>query len=223
MKAIEAYQEFLIKVNKNDTNSSVNISKAEFVILYNAQRIFWLMDKIASRQSDIDIHELENLLPKDIPLVKVKDDSNSTHFKLPDNYFKYDSSYSIATKGKCTNRPIVNWLVKPRNVSVLLRDTNNNPSFEYEETICILSEGSLVVFKDDFKINECFLTYYKTPKAIDLAGSITETGMTVDIDPDDLNLEQIQEILNRCALEVVRNYENVEGYQLAQQRIQTEK
>jgi len=35
MKAIEAYQKLLLKVNKNDTNSSINISKAEFVLIFN--------------------------------------------------------------------------------------------------------------------------------------------------------------------------------------------
>jgi len=46
--------------------------------------------------------------------------------------------------------------------------------------------------------------------------------MTSDVDPIELNNEQIEEILNRCALEIVRNYENTEGFQLAQQRINTE-
>lgn len=222
MKAIEAYQKLLLKINKNDTNSSINISKAEFVLIFNEQKRRWLTEKVKTDQPTIKIADLGNLLVINKPLNKIKDDANSVYFEIPLNFHTFDSSYSLASKGKCKDRPLTNWLVKSRNIPVLLQDTNNSPSFEYEETICIISEGSLVIYTDDFKITNCYLTYYKEPLDIDLAGSITSTGMTSDIDPTELNNEQIEEILNRCALEIVRNYENTEGFQLAQQRINTE-
>lgn len=219
--ALEAYQNFLIKIDKNDTNANIHISKGEFVLLYNEQRLVWLEEKLSKKGGDIDIHDLEQLLKKDAPLNKVKDDTNSSHFEMPDNYFKFDSSYSIAKKGKC-ERPITNWLVKSRNVNVLLNDTNSSPSFEYEETICIISEGNLVIYKGDFTILETFLNYYKEPLAIDIEGYTKIDGTpSTTINPE-LDSKSVNEIINRCAMEVVRNYENQEGAQLSKDRITSE-
>jgi hypothetical protein len=222
MKAIELYKSFLLKINKNDTNSNISISKGEFVILYNEQKKIWLAEKIKAKNNDIDIHDLERLYIKDKEIKKSKSDNNSSYFKLPDDYYTYDSSYSVAKKEKC-ERELSNWLVKPKNVNVLLSDTNNSPSFEYEETICIVSQNHLVVYKDDFSIEKIFLSYYKEPVNIDIEGYIKFDGtLSTDIDPIDLDDKSISEIINRCALETIRIYENPEGFSLAQHRIQTE-
>jgi hypothetical protein len=222
MKAIELYKNFLLKINKNDTNSNISISKGEFVILYNEQKKVWLAEKVKNKSNDIDIHDLERLYVKDKEIKKSKSDSNSSHFELPVDFYIYDSSYSLAKKGKCV-REIVNWLVKPRNVNILLGDTNNSPSFEYEETICIVSQNHLVVYKDEFDVNKVYISYYKEPIDIDIEGYIKFDGtMSTDIDPIDLDTKSISEIINRCAIETIRIYENPEGFGLAQNRIQTE-
>lgn len=222
MKVIELYKSFLLKINKNDTNSNINISKGEFVILYNEQKKIWLEEKLKSKSNDIDIHDLERLYIKDKEIFKSKSDTNSSHFELPTDYYKYDSSFSLAKKGKCL-RELSNWLVKPKNVNTLLNDTNNSPSFEYEETLCIISQNHIVVYKDDFDIEKVYISYYKVPMDIDIEGYIKFDGtLSTNIDPIDLNHKSISEIINRCAIETIRIYENPEGFQLAQHRIQTE-
>jgi hypothetical protein len=222
MKAIELYKSFLLKINKNDTNSNISISKGEFVILYNEQKKIWLSEKIKVKSNDIDIHDLERLYVKDKEIKKSKSDNNSSYFKLPDDFYMYDSSYSLAKKEQCV-RELSNWLVKPKNVNILLNDTNNSPSFEYEETICIISQNQMVVYKDTFEIEKIFLSYYKEPINIDIEGYIKFDGtLSTDINPLDLDDKSISEIINRCALETIRIYENPEGFSLAQHRIQTE-
>jgi len=222
MTSKEAYKRFLLKVNKNDSNSNIRISKGEFVITFNEMKRTWLSENLIDKASSHKIHELENLLVPDVKLPKIKKDNNSIHFKFPLDLFQYDSSYSIAKKGKCVTS-LVNWLVKPKNVRSLLEDTNNNPSFEYEETICILSEGNLVVYITDFDITEQHLSYYKEPKDLDLEGYINIQGLpSSDIDPIDLNDKQIDEIINRCALEITMRYDNIPSTQLASERIKRE-
>jgi hypothetical protein len=222
MKAIELYKTFLLKINKNDTNSNISISKGEFVILYNEQRKVWLEENLKLKGKDIDIHDLERLYVKDKQIIESKKDTNSTHFTLPEDFYKFDSSYCIAKKDKC-ERGLVNWLIKPKNVNVLLNDSNNSPSFEYEETLCIISQNNLVIYKDNFEIPKAYISYYKLPIAIDIEGYINFDGeMSTNIDPTDLDEKSISEIINLCAIETIRIYENPEGFQLAQHRIQTE-
>jgi hypothetical protein len=223
MTSIEAYKNFLLRLNKNDSNTNINISKGEFVLIYNHQKDRWFEEKLDSKNNSIDIHDLGILYEVDKELIEIEKTINSVKFKLPDNFGKFDSSYSLASKKECKDRPLVNWLVKPKNLSVLLQDTNNKPSFEYEETICILSNDKLVVYKDNFSIDKVYLSYYKLPKKIDIEGYIKIDGiLSTTIDPDDLDDNSIHEIINRCVIEVIRSYENPQGFQLAQERIKTE-
>jgi len=208
MTSKEAYKKFLLKINKNDSNTNIRVSKGEFVLLYKEKKLVWLSEELREKNNSELIHESENLLVKDELIFKTKTDGNSTHFKFSEKLFLYASSYSIAKRGDCSTS-MVNWLVKPKNVRTLLEDTNNNPSFDYEETICILSKGHLVVYTDDFTIEKQYISYYKEPMDIDLEGYVTLDGKpSINIDPIDLNDKQIEEILDRCALEVTMRYEN---------------
>lgn len=223
MDSLQIYKLFLLKINKNDTSANINVSKGEFVLLYNEQKKVWLEEKIKNKTTDIDIHDLEKIYTKDKKLTKKSFDINSTSFNLPDNFFKFDSSFCIAKKDKCEERVLINWLVKPKNVNIYLTDTNHEPSFEYEETFSILSDNSLVIYTKDFKINHAYLSYYKEPKNIDLEGYIKIDGSKSNtINQDDLDDKSINEIINRCVIETIRIYENPEGFQLAQNRIQNE-
>lgn len=220
MTSLEAYKYFLLKLNRNDSNVNISVSKAEFVLLYNEQRYIWLESKLKLKNPDIDIQDLGPLLVKDSKLQKSKDDDNSSIFKLPQDFMKFDSSYSIASKNKCKGRVLTNWPVKPRNISVLLLDSNMEPSFEYEETLCIVSSEGLVVYRKDFNIDEVYLSYYKLPKEIDIEGYIKLDGSSSStINPDDLPNDLITQIVNHCVMEVSRNYENQLGAQFAKDRI----
>ena len=38
----ELYKKFLLKINKNDTNSNVKVPISQFVLIYNEQQRLWL-------------------------------------------------------------------------------------------------------------------------------------------------------------------------------------
>lgn len=217
MTSLEAYQEFLLKINKNDTSTNIKIPKAKFVLIFNEQQRKWFFgDEEENRHTD-NKDKLQSLLIIDESLTKVSDKKTQSLFSLPTNFGIFESSYSIATKGECTTA-ITNWDKKPRNIPVLLQDENNNPSFEYRETLSVLSQDNIHVYKSDFKIDEVFLTYYRLPIDIDILGYTRIDGSpSTTVDPELIN-KYVDEILDRCAVEVTRNYEDVSHFQLAQTR-----
>lgn len=223
MTGLEAYKKFLLRINKNDTNANISVSKAEFVLLYNEQKRVWLEEKISKKGDSLDIHDLERLFVPNYKLLPTYSTNTLVEFGLPQNFYKYSSSYVVSDKGKCKDRPMVVWLIKPRNRQSLFTNENFSPSFEYEETFGLISNGNLVVYKTDFIPKEAFIDYYREPKNIDIAGYTTLDGtLSTTIDPDDIDDKSVEEILNRCAIEVLRNYENIESTQLAKDRINNE-
>jgi len=218
----EVYKLFLLKINRNDTNSDIDINRGEFVLLYNEQKDVWLKQQINAKESNISSQDLNEVQVKHLSLTKLTDATDYSVFALPENFFSYISSYTTASQGVCGGKIIRNYPIKPMNENMLLENSNYEPSFEFEETIVDLSNNKLFVYKKDFEIEEVFFNYYREVGKIDLAGYRKLDGdMSTNIDPD-ISSIYINEILNRCAEEVIRRYENPEGFQLAQDRINKE-
>lgn len=218
MKVKEIYKRFLIKVNKNDTNSNINVPKGIFVLIFNEAKDFWLENKIKeSRKNDLKNHISEFLIiDKEVTLDKKS--TNFTEFKLPDDFFEIESAYSICKKGECTNRLVYNFDFKQRNKNVLFQNENEKPSFEYQETLFNIADNKLLVYTDNFDIQKQFISYYKRPENIDIEGYTRFDGspsQDIEISLEDKN---IIEILNLCSLEAVTNFENGEQFQLQKQR-----
>lgn len=218
MTSIEAYKEFLLKLNKNDTNTKINVSKGEFVLIFNEHKRIWLSNQLDKNESSDKITDVEELLEIDEKLTIVEDLNDKTLFKLPNNYHKYISSYSIASKGNCKNRILYNRPIKPKNINPVKKNENEVSSFDFEQAVVELSKGNLVVRKTDFLIDEQFLTYYREPIDIDIEGYIKINGTrSTTIDPD-ISDESVLEIINRCVIEATANYESIEQFQLASQK-----
>lgn len=220
MNVIEIYKQLLNKVNKNDTNGNVKIPKSQFVSTFNEQKRLWLNNKIKKDESSDYIEDIESLLVIDEELELQNSNSLKSEFNLPSNFFKKVSSYVLASKGECKNSVLANWIVKPKNINVLLQNDEQNPSFEFQETLSIISGNKIVTYKDNFEINSLFLSYYKEPIDIDIEGYIHLDGTpskNIDIDLDKTNTSVI---INMTALEILRNYENVAGMQIALQKQQ---
>lgn len=222
MQAIEAYKRLLLKINKNDTNADIDISKGEFVLLYNEQKDRWLKEKISTSQSDDDIQNLEGVQVKHKELELFTTENSYTVFKMPDNYFSYISSYSYCSDATCSGVIVRHFSFKPRNENMLLENANTQPSLDFEETVVDLSDNKLFVYTQDFSVDKTFLNYYRPVGKIDIEGYRHLDGTTsTNIDPD-IDDVYVDEILNRCAIEIIRRYENPEGFQLAKDRTQNE-
>ena len=217
----EAYKRFLLKINKNDTNDEVRISPAEFVLGFNEASLNWLGNKIKQKNSTDDINDLYELLVEDEELPIFKESKKYNEFLLPDNFFKFVNATAIAEKGNC-EKDLSVYNIKPKDKDSWLTDEMNNPSFEWEETISILTNKSLQVFKKDFEVTGVNLSYYRKPISVDIEGYINVDEIPSKTVHPDLSDENVNEIINRLALSIDLNYKNPESAQLNSQRIITE-
>lgn len=211
------YKKFLLKVNKNDTNTNVKVPKAVFVLLFNEQKRAWTDEATKVRESSDYIDDIEELLQPDVKLTKLKTYPTKVDFALPTNFFKEVSSFSLCSRGECKNIRLTDWFIKPKNLDVLLQNDNQSPSFDYRETLALLNNNKVSIYFNDFSVDEVFLTYYREPVDLDIKGYTNIDGTpSVDqmIDLEDINIE---EIINRTAVEALRNYESTEQMQLQQQ------
>lgn len=217
----EIYEGFLIRVNKNDTNANVSIPVSQFVMIFNNQKRQWLDDKIKGKEGNDFIEDLSSLLMTDVTLERISAGTNKDTFRLPSDFFRRVRCVSVASNGVCTGSVIVNWFVKPKDVNVRLTNEDLKPSFDYQESICVLTSEGIDVYKDGFTISKALLTYYREPKDLDISGYVKIDGTQSKDIAVDLDKFSIDEILDRTALEAVRNYYDAAGVQLGQARVQT--
>ncbi len=221
MTVKEAYKRFLIKINKNDSQSDVRINESQFVLLFNEQSIKWLSEKVDSKLSSDSIDDLEELMEiEDLVIDKVKEDYTS--FVLPNNFYKYINSIAIANNGICSKKIYI-YKFKPKNKNIYLQDSFTKPSFEWEESLLSLVSNRAVVYTDNFNIDKLTLEYYKYPVKIDIAGSINLDGEPSETVESDLSDKLMNEVISRCASEVSKTTENPELNQFSEQRIIKEK
>jgi hypothetical protein len=221
MTSIEAYKRFLLKINKNDSNTEVSIPVGEFVLIFNEQAKKWLLYKLNSKESSDDIDDLQDLLLHDVVLNKVKTENTHTDFSLPNNFFSYSSSFSIVKGDGCVQR-LKNIRVKPKNIEIYLDDEDFKPSIEWKQTILTLSSNYIQVYTNNFSVDSVYLSYYKEPNEIDIEGYIKVDGSNSKNIDSEISDIFVNEIINRCAVEVIRSYQSPEGYSLAEDRIKTE-
>lgn len=216
----QIYKKLLFKVNKNDTNNNIKIPKGVAVILFNEQKRKYLDEQIKQNQSTNEIENFEEILVLDKLLEKLEVGVFKDDYKLPEDFLKTVSSYTLGSKGDCTNHIIVNWFIKPTNLNVLLQNSTEKPSFEYQETLAILNSNVISVYKDGFKIDGVYISYYKNPPDIDIEGYIKQDGLAstnINTTLSDLNIDKI---IDRTVVEIANNYEDVERLNKALQRQQ---
>lgn len=217
MTSLQAYKKFLLKLNKNDTNTKIKISKGEFVLLFNEIKRVWLDDKLTELNTSDLINELNDIYVVDEELEKINETEDKDYFSLPKNFQRLASSYTIAEKDGCL-RKLYNLPKKPKNINQVLQNSNSKSDFEFEQAITEESSGKLLVHKDKFNIKKQFINYYKEPIDIDIEGYIKIDGSKSENIDSDLSDKNIEQIINRCVVEASINYENAENVQLSQLR-----
>lgn len=213
------YYNFQLLVNKNASLKNVHIPRGNFVFKYNRESLFWLADYITKHGNTESIHDIADLLFIDVPVSFSSSNDKKYNYILPDNYFQFVGSWSEAENKKgCINK-VINYLQKPREILPLLDESL--PSFDFEESICNIADKKLVVFVDDYKLNNTYLSYYSIPEKIDLEGYVhLDSGLpstTIDQKLDDIYQFQI---LDRVALEFQREMDNNNQVNILQTKIQ---
>lgn len=223
MKSVEIYKRFLLKINRNDSNEGTNFLKSHFVILFNIESDKYVIERLNDSGDTINLDDLDSLLVPDVQLTKLTTKNNWIEFKLPDNFRRHASSYSLADKDDCTGIKLYNFDKKSLTLTSILADKFSGPSFEFEEVPFIITDNKMRIYFDSFVIKKCFSTYYKAPDKIDIEGYTDFDGNpSTNIDsslPDVI----IDDILNRMAVEVRRQSKDSEGFQFDKERVNSEK
>jgi hypothetical protein len=220
MTSREIYKRFLLKINKNDSNDGIAILPSHFILLFNTEAVRWLGEKL--KGDTIGLDQLDTMLEPNVELKLVKKYDDSYEFQLPDNFYRHASSFSIVNRGNCKGVKIFNFDKKAPGLTSILADDFNSPQFDFEETPFIITHNKMKIFYDDFEIKKVFSTYYRVPTLIDIAGYEHLDGTpSTDIDSD-LVPDSIDEVLNRVAVEVNRQYQDNESVALRKDAINTE-
>lgn len=222
MKSSEIYKRLLLKINKNDSNAGIAIPISHFVLLFNTEALRWLGEKIDEEGDNDKLNHLDQLLEMDVPLTFVKKFDDSVDYQLPDNFYRHASSYSICDRDNCKGVKVFHFDKKSLELTAIISDDFSSPQFDFEETPIIITKNKMKIYFDDFQIKKVFLSYYKTPVEIDIAGYIKIDGSaSADVDSD-LISDNIDEILNRVAVEVNRQYQDSDSVALRKDAINTE-
>lgn len=220
MNIEQAYDEFLMLVNRNATNNNANVDFPRFVLLYNdiePKYVQWVLEK----RNEDDIRYVQQLSVPEVSLSQNGLTTLHTKFALPQDYFDFENIHVTATKGCCDSVRILPFEVKTEDVEELLEDPNNTPSFEYRETFYYIASGNVCVFHGDFNISKVLLTYYRYPRQVDIAGYIHLDGTaSTSIDPE-LDDKAVRRVLLGMSRTFSANNEDAVAYQIDKDRLFT--
>ena len=162
-----AYEKFQVKFNDNYETSKVSVDRGRFVLLANEAQNK-LIENILDKKSNDEIRYIQKILVKDFKIDTPQSKEDADYFKLPDNYFDFSSAYTKASTKSCTNQKIYLYEIKDDNITIVMQDENQRPSFIAREAPFDFSSNNLVAYKDGFKHNELFLSYYRYPQQVRL-------------------------------------------------------
>jgi hypothetical protein len=215
MSSEELYYEFSLILNKNYSQKNVNYDRGNFVKIYNRELLLWLNDFISKSNPTSDIQGIQGLATINEKLELENKNSQYYSYILPSKFHDFIDCYSLCEKDGCEIR-IPNEIEKPKLVQSAL--INYSPSFEFEEGLCNIAAEKVIIYLGDFKINGAYLSYYNTPQQIDLEGYERIDGsMSVTIDSD---LDEVcqHQVINRTVTEVMRQFENGNGFNMSSTR-----
>lgn len=219
MTTRELYYDFHLLLNKSNEQKTINIEEGNFVRLYNREALRWLSDFIENNNNSDNILTINELVVRDFELEEIENNLDSKVYNAPSDYFNliHGDFYSIVEYKNCKSL-IYNYVVKPDDTNTSKEDKFTRPSFYWERGLAKVTNNEIVVYKNDFEILRTHISYYKTPREIDIQGYQRLDGkMSTDINPDTSDYA-CQQILDRVVLEVQREFENQIGFQVSKER-----
>ena len=116
---------------------------------------------------------------------------------IPADYMNFSSLYVMANSSCCPDsRNIIVYMVDKEDLYIILRDENKKPSFEWAETVAIMSDDTYTIYTDgDFNVTSVDLTYFRKPIPISFANCVDiSTGLPTPDVPCEFK-DDIAEIL----------------------------
>lgn len=188
----QAYNKFILKINKNATTDGISCDKGRFVLIFNeAQNKF--IEHILDKKFEDDIRYIQQILVDDKEISPSATHLDHQDFELPKDFLDLSTVYGFASRDKCNKQKISLFEIKDDNRNEIMRDEFNKPSFKFREAPYHLSSNFLKVYKDDFKYTSLRLSYYRYPIQIGLINQDNPEGNFNSQNPewDDKTLDRI--------------------------------
>lgn len=212
-----------MKLNKKASLEHQSIPLEDKIIALNEAQISLLKKKIDINNLyglGIDsfkkrYQDLQNLIVQFEKLTVSPTTSDYASFeadltKTKSKYFLPLDAYVLCTKGNCENKIVTIWKpIKHGDLTTLMFNNFYKPSFEAQETFCLISGNKYIVYTDGtFDVNSLHLTYLRYPVKIDAAGYIDFDG-TPSINQDcELPYYLEDELIELAILELAMDTEN---------------
>tara|TARA_S200002703_G_scaffold148599_1_gene145457 strand:+ start:262 stop:927 length:666 start_codon:yes stop_codon:yes gene_type:complete len=215
----EAYISFLTKVNRNLKSNNVSADKARFVLLYNEEQIR-RVDYILDNKNNDEIREIQEFLVSK-SLSGIATDQDRYTADLPNDFLDLSSAYCLATTESCGKDRVSLNEIKDFDREEFVGDNNNKPSWEYREAPFYVGNNKINIFFEDFQVTDVYLSYYKYPTPVDIAGYIKDDG-SASADQNPQGSERfINKVINMCAESFARNYADTNSITINKDRIIT--
>lgn len=217
----QAYFQIKQKTNTDTGTDQIDLDKGRFVYLFNEYQnkfVEWILDK----KNEDDYRKIQGLLVSDSNLTLVESEDIFSTYKLPTDHLDLSSIRVFAKYGTCTSTELTSvFEMKNDNVSELMADEFNKPSFSARETFYHLGSNNVKVYKLDFDIQKVLYTYYRYPRQVDMEGYIKpDTGVatTQNIDPE-LEDRLVLRILDAIAKEYDTNNNHLQKVAIDKDRV----
>jgi len=209
------YIKFLLKINKGSTEFNISCDKARYVLLINECKNRWVEKHIKSKDSVL-IESLQEIVETvEFNSGSVKD--NYIEYQLEKDFYESISVQCNVEKNECKKR-LFSREVKNQNLNFFEFDENLKPDFNFEWTFHQIKGNKLIVYKSDFSVDKTIFNYYKVLPDFDVAGYTKIDGTLSSNVPIPLSEQYFDQITNLAAEEFMRDFENINGLQIAQNR-----
>lgn len=204
MQVEQAYQKYLIKVERNGTNDNIATDRGRFVILYNESSNRYVEHILQNSKGEDDIEYIQNLLVLEKEISDSVKTKTAYKFQIPEDYFFYSNVFAMCTKEKCTDRMEL-YKLKEENKNEYLQDEYYKPSFLWREAPYNLTSNKVNVYYDDFKVDKIYLSYYRYPNQIALINPKNPESKFNELKKIEFDDKVTDRILSICAGEFSLN------------------
>lgn len=179
------------RLNKLASLDYDNFECWQIVEAFNKAQLEWVRRQInginqlqhGDGSSKINYDDTQKLITT-ISLAGTSGTNSWTSVPYPDDYMFYSSVYVMGKNDCCPDRNIIVYIVDKADLSVILRDENKKPSFEWGETVAVMADNQLIIYtNNEFEISSANFTYYRLPVPVSFPGCIDiNTGQpTIDV------------------------------------------
>lgn len=176
------------RLNKLSSSQFQSISKEDRILVLNESQLKLIKKKLNKNNPEQEgydsmkkrYEDLQILVVpfENLPVTKTNDIHTSYQgdiTQLSQKYFVPLDMYCLATRGNCKKHPIyIQRVARHGDLFSLMFNTNYAPSFNYQETLCLISGNNIIVYSNDldgdFIVTDLFVEYLRYPQEMDIAG-----------------------------------------------------